>query len=126
MSLGKGKILMVALTLLVFVGQATASTVSACQVDVQKLTGSMAMEVTAQATTILNNDVVMYDAASKSDESGCCDQDYSCPMGGCASAALSTTSYCDGVVASSQKISQPLLLATGLSLSSVYRPPISR
>lgn len=113
--------------LLVFVGQAMASAVMPCQMDMQNQSHHMVMDGLNDLEPVLHHGVDSSDIASMTDSSGCIESDCYCPMGGCASTMLLTASHLtDASPSSSQKINHSLLLVINQIPSSLYRPPISR
>jgi hypothetical protein len=100
----KSKSLMVILMLLVFVGQASASTVMPCEMN---------------ALTSMDD---MSDMSSS--EMDCCDQDCSCPMGSCVSAVFINTPVLIEPELISPKINQSPTRVLMQTLTSLYRPPI--
>ncbi len=117
----KNKVLTVVVMLLVFVGQAMASSASPCLMDNNSQSDNPTM------MNHLGHDMGASEMASDSGDLDCCDQDCACLMSSCAPVALLSLAYngTDSVVAS-QKTRQFLYLVKNQYSDSLFRPPISR
>lgn len=108
--------ILTALMLLFFVGQVTASSAIACEMDL-KISAQVSDE--HQGHHGMNSDL-----GDKSDHDNCCDKSGNCTMSGCVAMAITTQDY--GLSANFQLVTPISYQSLHIDLvsSSLYRPPI--
>lgn len=121
MLLLESRILAVMVVLMVFIGQANAVTVSACQINMKNQSVTQSMRMVDHSSVTVSED----DSLSAPKMSDCCDQNCACSSGNCAPAVMLPVSYDDRDVIPLQKNTAPQLLIPEQSSTSLYRPPIS-
>lgn len=124
----KTNIVIIALMLVTFFGQALASVTMSCthemimDMELSMMTHDNMSDAASHARMMIESD----DQSSGDNSSmDCCQEQCKCPMNGCVSPSLlSDTRFKSGVI-SEQKISQLPLIHQLQINSSLYRPPIS-
>lgn len=107
----KAKVLVTMLTLLIFVGQSLIAAVLPCQM------GHMDMTIAEMDHSKMDHDQTTMTE---------CGLDCNCPMATCFSAITTNSLTIDSENNPSEKIAQPIVLASNQSSTFLYRPPISR
>lgn len=121
---GKNNIL-IAITLLIFIGQANVSSVIACsmmlqpmpQIDHQMMSG---MNHSNHSMNKMKNS----DNQSMASMQDCCDNDSNCSMSGCVTVAVTSDILLQSTEFIQHSIISDYSMAPRQSLSSLYRPPI--
>jgi hypothetical protein len=124
----KAKIIIIALMLVAFLGQALASVTMSC-------THEMAMEV-----SMMDHDNIVYTAShaslmlvsseldidsSQNTVMDCCQEQCKCPMSGCISLSFLIDTRFNTAIIAEQKIVQLPLIHQSQINTSLYRPPVS-
>jgi hypothetical protein len=120
--LGKSKVFVVVLLLLVFVDQALATAMVPCEMQTNAPAGLMLMDD-------MDHSIHSSNQINDSSDTGlpdCCETDGNCTMGTCLSAVVPTALHLEGATISFKKFSHLLSPEILQPLSSLYRPPISR
>ena len=130
MYLCRGKVLVVVLTLLVFIGQTVAAAVNPCQMFSKSQPASMDM-MDGMIADMIDCSVhnMDGDAHSHNTENAmtmdCCSQDSDCHNGVCISLILPSEALVVEAAVTVQKITPPLLVAITSPPALLYRPPLS-
>ncbi len=107
----KAKVLVTMLTLLIFVGQSLIAAVIPCQM------GHMDMSVAE-----MDHSKMAREQTTMTE----CGLDCNCPMVTCFSVIITNTLTINSESIPSEKIAQPIVLASNQSSTFLYRPPINR
>ena len=119
----KGKSLAITLLLLIFLGQGIAANVIPCQMDMT----SQVMSTNDKSDDVI--DPLGYDMGTTDlgfMEKINCELDCNCPMATCLSVFVTSTSNLSSTEPASLKINVSASTETIQTLSSLYRPPITR
>ena len=123
----KAKVLVTMLTLLIFVGQSLIAAVIPCQM------GHMDMSVTEIASLEIDHTKMDHSSHQMSQSMEHdqtimteCGLDCNCPMATCFSVIVTNTLTINSENIPSEKIAQPIVLASNQSPTFLYRPPINR
>jgi hypothetical protein len=129
----KTKIIIIALMLVAFFGQALASVTMSC-------THEMAMELSMMELSVMDHDNIVYTAShtslmlvsseldtdsSQSTVMDCCQEQCKCPMSGCISLSFLIDTRFNTAIIAEQKIVQLPLIHQSQINTSLYRPPVS-
>ncbi len=112
----KAKVLVTMLTLLIFVGQSLVAAAIPCQMD------QMDMSVAKIASVEVDHSKMNHDQTTMTE----CSLDCNCPMATCLSVIITNSLANNSENTHSEKIAQPIVLASNQSSTSLYRPPINR
>ncbi|WDE05817.1 hypothetical protein SG34_002450 [Thalassomonas viridans] len=121
----KGKLILVIMLLLTFIGQATQAVAMPCA-EMEAGHHAMAAEMPMANMKVSN----MANMEMQADSHGqnmadCCDPECECPMGGCVSASLVAAPQINTLALLSESISDLALMAISQPPNSPYYPPIS-
>jgi len=115
--LSKVKLILITFILLATFGQAVASSVMSCTMDMQSQSQNMDHAMHQMAGDM--------DMKMNASDEACCEQECRCTIGSCFSLALTADASTDSIDSSLVKLNYASLMMTGQSPSSLYRPPIS-
>ncbi len=124
-SKGKNNILMT-IILLIFIGQASASSVISCSMMSQQMTLSD-MHMMSDMQHSIDHSMAEMDGANTQTMTmmqDCCSGDSNCSMSGCVIIAVISEMAMQGSQFVQQNIKSDYSMAPRQSLSSLYRPPI--
>lgn len=108
---------MITFLLLATFGQAVASSVMPCTMDMQSQSQNMDHAMHQVAGDM--------DMQMNTNGEACCDQECRCTIGSCFSLALTQDTAGESIDSSLIKLSYASLMAASQTPSSLYRPPIS-
>lgn len=124
----KGKIVIIALMLVTFVGQALASVTMSCSHEMTMDMEQSMMADDNMPDTAIHASMMRKNAKQNSGQNSlmdCCQEQCKCPMNGCVSLSLLLDTRFNTDVIAEKKIAQLPLIHQSQINASLYRPPIS-